>query len=423
MGRLIAIIAPIAIIAVLGVGGVVAVTAMKPVPEKNDESRAGLNVFAEPVRTGTLTVTVDAQGEVRPKREIIVAPQIAGRVTYVSPDFIDGGFIKRGQVLVRVEPADYELSVVRAKSVVASAEQALAREVAEAELAQRDLEDLGLTDVSPLARREPQLAEARASLEAAKAQLSEAELSLARTAVVAPFDGRVRERAVDIGQFVSPGQSLGNIFATDTVEVALPLKDADLGLLGLPIAFGATADAPGPKVVFSAVVGGKPRTWTGEVVRTGAAINSQTRQINVFAELKDPYGKGADDGAPMAPGLFVNASIEGETVNNVLIAPRASLRGDNRLFIGDGKEGKLSIRTVDVIYSDRDGAYVRQGVEPGELAIVSPIQAAFDGMSITVLERMPDGTVKTHGDPNKKPAETETVADAETKGGDEGSAQ
>lgn len=421
MGRLIAIIAPIAIIIVLGVGGVIAVNAMKPEPEKSDEPRAGLNVFAEPVRAGSLTVTVEAQGEVRPKREIIVSPQITGRVSYVSPDFIDGGFIKRGQVLVRIESADYELGVVRARSTVASAEQRLAREIAEAELAQRDLEDLGLTDVSPLARREPQMAEAQASLEAAKAQLREAELGLARTAVVAPFDGRVRERSVDIGQFVSPGQTLGRIFATDVVEVALPLKDADLGLLNLPLAFAASDSQPGPRVNFSAVVAGQPRNWTGEIVRTGAAINSQTRQINVIAELKDPFGAGADNGAPMAPGLFVDARIEGETLDSVLIAPRAALRGDNRLFIGDVKEGKLSIRTANVVFTDRNGAYLRSGADPGELAIVSPIQAAFDGMSITVLERLEDGTVKVHGE-QKKPAEA-AVADAELTTGAEGSAQ
>ena len=423
MGRLIAILAPIAIIIIVGVLGVGAVIAMKPEPEKSDEPRAGLNVFAEKVTEGSLTLTVESQGEVRPRREIIVAPQITGRVAYVSPDFIDGGFIKRGQVLVRVESADYELGVVRARSTVASAEQRLAREVAEAELAQRDLEDLGMTDVSPLARREPQLAEARASLEAAKAQLSEAELGLARTAVIAPFDGRVRERSVDVGQFVSTGQTLGRIFATDVVEVALPLKDADFGLLGLPLAFAATDAKPGPTVQFTAVVAGEPRTWTGELVRTGAAINSQTRQINAIAELEDPFGKGAADGAPMAPGLFVNARIEGATLDKVLIAPRAALRGDNRLFIGDPEEGKLSIRTVDVAYSDRDGAYLRSGAEPGELAIISPIQAAFDGMSITVLERLPDGTVKVHGDQTKSKSSTEAVAEADLNTPAEGSVQ
>jgi RND family efflux transporter MFP subunit len=419
MGRLIAILAPILILLVLGVGGVIAVNAMKPEPEKSEEPPTGLNVFAEPVRSGSLTLAVNTQGEVRPKHEVVVAPQISGRVTYVAPDFIDGGFVNRGQVLVRVESADYELGIVRARSAIASAEQRLARETAEAELARRDLADLGLTDVSPLARREPQLAEAQAALEAARAQLREAELALARTAVIAPFDGRVRERLVDIGQFASPGQSLGRIFGTDIVEVVLPLKDEELGRLNLPLAFSAGPANPGPRVIFTANVGGVARTWVGEVMRTGAAVNSQTRQISVIAELKDPFGAGADDGAPMAPGLFVNARIEGETLENILIAPRAALRGDDRLFIGMPEDGKLSIRNVAVVYSDRDGVYLRAGAQPGELAITSPIRAPFDGMNITVLERMPDGSVKVHG--NK--AAGEAMAGAFLPEKQEGSAQ
>jgi RND family efflux transporter MFP subunit len=406
MARIIAIAAPIAIIAVLGVGGVAVLSALKPEPEKAEEARIGLNVFAEKVRKGDLQITVEAQGEVRPRREIIVAPQISGRIAYVSPDFIDGGFIKQGQLLVRVEAADYELAVVRARSGVASAEQGLTREIAEAELAQQDIEDLGITDVSPLARREPQLAQARAALDAAKAQLKDAELALERTAVYAPFSGRVWERDVDIGQVVATGQSLGRIFANDVVEVSLPLDDEEMGRLGLPLAFAASDAQPGPKVDFSAVVGGIERHWTGEVVRTAAAVNSQTRQINVIAELKDPYGKGADDGAPMAPGLFVNAVIEGNTIPDVLIAPRAALRGEDRIFIGNADEGTLSIRTVDLIYSDTHGAYVRSGIEAGEFAITSPIQAAFDGMNVTVMERQPDGTIKTY-------EPTEDTSDAE----------
>ncbi|MEZ5955437.1 MAG: efflux RND transporter periplasmic adaptor subunit [Hyphomonas sp.] len=396
MARIIAIAAPIAILVSLGVGGTVVLQALKPKPEKAEEARVGLNVFAEQVRRGDLQISVESQGEVRPKREIVVAPQISGRISYVSPDFIDGGFIKKGQLLVRVEAADYELAVVRAQSTVASAEQRLARETAEAELARQDIEDLGLDNASPLARREPQLAEARASLDAANAQLKEAQLALDRTAVYAPFSGRVRERNVDIGQVVAAGQSLGRIFANDVVEVSLPLNDEEMGRLGLPLAFAPTAEHPGPEVVFSAMVGGIKRHWTGEVVRTAAALNTQTRQINVIAELKDPYGAGADDGAPMAPGLFVSAHIEGATIHDVLIAPRAALRGDDRLFIGVPDTGKLSIRKVDLIYSDPDGAYVRAGIAPGEYAVTSPIQAAFDGMNITVMERLPDGTIKTY---------------------------
>ncbi|MEH6488259.1 efflux RND transporter periplasmic adaptor subunit [Hyphomonas oceanitis] len=396
MGRLVSILAPLGIILVVGIGGSFVLHAIKPEPEKADEARAGLNVFAEPVRRGDLHLTVEAQGEVRPRREIIVSPQITGRVAYVSPDFIDGGFIKKGQLLVRVEAADYELGVVSARSGVASAEQALAREIAEAELAQQDIKDLGLDNASPLARREPQLAQARAALDGAKAQLKDAELALDRTAVYAPFDGRVRERNVDIGQVAAAGSTLGRIFANDVVEVSLPLDDGEMGRLGLPLAFAATKDQPGPKVTFTANVAGKPRTWIGEVVRTAAAVNSMTRQINVIAELKDPYGAGADGDAPMAPGLFVNATIEGATIPDVLIAPRGALRGEDQLFIGDAKHGKLSIRTVDLVFSDTDGAYIRSGVNAGELAIVSPVQAAFDGMSITVMERLEDGTVKVY---------------------------
>ena len=396
MGRVISVLLPIGILAVVGVGGMIALSAIQPEPEKAEEARGGLNVFAEPVRRTDLTLVVESQGEVKPRREIIVAPQISGRISYVSPDFIDGGFINKGQLLVRVEAADYELAVVRAQSSVASAEQALAREEAEAELARQDILDLGISDASPLARREPQLAEARASLESAKAQLKDAQLALDRTAVYAPFAGRVRERNVDIGQVVSVGQSLGQIFANDVVEVALPLKDAEMGRLGLPLAFSSTKEKPGPDVTFRATVGGVEREWHGQVVRTAAAVNSQTRQINVIAELQDPYGAGADGDAPLAPGLFVSATVQGETLNDVLVAPRGALRGQDRLFIGLPDEGQLSIRNVDLIYSDADGAYIASGAEPGELAIVSPIQAPFNGMNITVMQRMEDGTIKVY---------------------------
>ncbi|WP_084397669.1 efflux RND transporter periplasmic adaptor subunit [Henriciella aquimarina] len=393
MKRILALILPVIVLAGLVFGGFFVMQMLKPPIEKADEQPRGLSVFAEAAELTDLQLTVEAQGDVRPKRQIVIAPQISGRISYVSPDFVDGGFIRNGQVLVRLEAADYELAVTRARSSVASAEQALAREQATAEVAREDIEELGIENATPLARREPQLAEARANLESTRAQLEDAQLALNRTAVTAPFSGRVRERNADLGQFVSPGQALGTIFATDIVEVALPLSDQDMGRAGLPLAFSDSPETPGPEVVFTATVAGQPREWVGRVKRTAAALNPQTRLINVIAELGDPYGEGADDGVPMAPGLFVNASIQGRAVENVVRVPRAALRGVNEIFIGDGPAGKLDIRTVNVLYSTDDGAYVDAGVEPGELAIVSPIQAAFDGMSIQVVERMPDGTL------------------------------
>lgn len=399
MSRIISIVLVVLALAGMGAAAFMTIEVLKPEPEQADEKFAGLSVFAESIEREDLNFTVKAQGEVRPQREIVVAPQIAGRIAYVSPDFIDGGFIRRGQVLVRLETADYQLAVVRAQSGVASAEQRLAREIAEAEVARQDLANLGITDSSPLARREPQMAEARAALESAKAQLADAELALSRTAVVAPFDGRVREETVDVGQFASPGQSLGRVFATDVVEVALPITDEQLGQLGLPLAFAETANTKGPRVIFSAPVGGIERQWEGRVTRSSAAVNSQTRLINVIAELDDPYGAGSDNGAPMAPGLFVTAEVDGTRIEDLLVAPRSAIRGGNNIFIGEPENGALRIFPVDLVYSSADGAWFRSNdVEVGDLAIVSPIRGSNDGMSITILERLEDGTIKNHNE-------------------------
>ncbi|MEO0550315.1 MAG: efflux RND transporter periplasmic adaptor subunit [Pseudomonadota bacterium] len=398
MSRILPIIITVLMFAIVGGGAFVTLEVLKPKPEQADEAIAGLSVFGERVMRDDLVFQVDVQGEVRPQREIAVAPQISGRISFVSPDFIDGGFIREGQTLIRLESADYELGVVRARSGVASAEQSLIREQAEAEIAIQDLEKLGITESSPLARREPQLAGARAQLASAEAQLADAELALSRTAVIAPFTGRVRMKSVDVGQFVSPGQSLGQIFATDIVEVVLPITGEELGRLALPIAFAETRSNPGPEVVFTGDVAGAKREWRGRITRTSAAVNSQTRLINVIAELRDPYGAGADQGVPMAPGLFVDASILGSKIDDLLVAPRGSIRSGNKIYIGDTSESQLRIYDVDLVYSDPEGAWFHSNVvEDGALAIVSPIQAAFDGMNITLLERMEDGTIYEHG--------------------------
>lgn len=379
-----AIALPVGIVALLGFGGTQVLGSMKPRAEKAEEAPRGLAIFTEPVVVDNLKLTVASQGEVRPRREIALSAQISGSVSSVSDKFIDGGFVRRGEVLVRIEDADYELARIRAQSQVASAEQRLIREQAESDIARRDWEELGEGTPSALALREPQLAEARASVDAAKAQLRDAELALERTVIRAPFDGRIRTKAVDIGQFVAPGQSLGIMFGTDIAEISLPLADEELGRLGLNLAFEETREQPGPNVILSADVAGKPRQWQGRITRTAAAINPQTRLISAIATVDDPFGEGADGDAPLAPGLFVTATIDGDTIENIMRAPRAALRKKNEVYVADPGTSTLKIRYVDVIYSDVNHVYMAGGIEPGELAITSPVQAPFDGMSITI---------------------------------------
>ena len=389
-GAILAVALPVVVLAVIGGGGMLALGALKPTAEKADEAPKGLAVFSEPIVRQDVQLVVQSQGEVRPRREISISPQISGRISYVSPAFIDGGFVRKGDVLVRIDDADYQLSKVRAQSQVASAEQRLARERAETELALQDLEDLGIDDASPLARREPQLAEAQANLDAAKSQLRDAELALERTVIRAPFEGRIRSKDVDVGQFVSTGQALGRMFGTDIAEVALPLTDSELGRLGLSFAFEETSENPGPAVILSADVAGERREWDARITRTAAAVDPQTRLISAIATVEDPFGTGAAGDAPLAPGLFVAAAVQGEILENVLIAPRAALRGKDKIYVADPEDSVMHIHDVDVIYSDPAGVYLRSGVEAGDLAITSPIQAPFDGMSVTLASEDDD---------------------------------
>lgn len=418
MRRFLAFAIPIGVLLLLFLAVSLGLNKNKPETEKSDALPQALAVFAQQVERRDFDLVISAQGEVRPQIEINVTPQVGGQISFVSRSFVDGGYIPKGQIIARIDQADYELAVVRAKSGVAAAMQRLAREQAEAELAIRDIQDLGLSDTSPLARREPQLAEAQAALDSAHAQLSEANLALERTAIRSPFNGRVREKTVDVGQFVAPGQSLGRIFSTELVEVALPLTDAQMGQLGLPLAYSETKDAPGPKVEFSATVGGKERIWSGRITRTSAALNSQSRLINVFGVVEDPYGAGASDDAPMAPGLFVTAAIEGETVEGALWAPRAALRGESDLFLANDNRDGLSIRKVNVLFSDQSGAYMTDDIPLGSLAITSPIPAATDGMRLRIRERLPDGTIlEIREDEDEDGAATIAAGGGATAGG------
>lgn len=374
----------IAIIAILAVA-LTSMAANAPQTERTEEEPRGLAVFVAAVEADDIRLTVRSQGEVRPLREIILAPQVSGRLVYVAPNFEDGDAFSEGDVLARIDPADYELAVTRARSSVAQARRALQSEEALAEIARRDWEDLGEGDPTPLAIREPQLAEARAALRAAQASLAEAELQLARTEVRAPFNGRVRTQDADLGALVSANSRLGQIFSTDAAEVRLPLSDNDLALAAIPVAFVETEENPGPEVTLSAIVAGEPRQWRGRIVRTDGAIDARTRTLNAIVEVDDPYGAGADAGVPLAVGLFVEAQIEGRLIPDALVAPREALRGSDRIYVAR-EDGTLTVRNVSVIASEPGRVVFSGGVEPGEYVITSAVRGASEGMRVEAYD-------------------------------------
>ncbi len=377
------IMGPVAIIA-LGIAGFQLLHATKPEPEKSDDGPRPVSLFVEKVRTDDLALTVDTSGEVRPRTEIDLVAQVSGRIVSVSRNFVAGGSIVSGATLIKIEDADYRLTVTRAEAQVAAAETRVELSEASAEIARRNWDDNIVGKATPLALKLPQLAEARANLRAAQAELELARLNLARTNITVPFNGRVRTKMADIGQYVSAGAPLGRVYSTDIAEIRLPLTDAQMATLGLPFGYEAE-DGKGPRVVFDARVAGRTRTWEGRIVRAEAAMDAATRVLYVVAEVKEPYGAGADNGMPMAVGLYVNARIDGSELTDVLVIPRSALRSADKVYVV-AEDGTLDIRTVETGYTDRDRVVITRGLSEGEQVVVSTVRSPRQGMKVAAIE-------------------------------------
>lgn len=388
-----ALIFALPVIVLMGaIGGTVAMSAFSPEPEETEDPIKALPVLTKAAQTGSVTLSVKAQGEVQPRTEINIVSQVGGRITYMSPNYIEGGSFKRGELLARIDPAEYRLRVTQARANVSQAETVLAREQSESELARIDWEDLGGGGTpTPLTLRQPQMAEAAAQLEAAKAALAESELQLQRTEIRAPFTGRVTERLVDAGEFVGMNTRLGRVYSTDIMDVRLPLTQSDLRQTGLYLGYEAGGSDTVP-VTLSANVAGQPTNWSGVIARTDSRFDSQSRVLHVYAEVRDAF-TGATR-APLAPGMFVEADIAGPTLENVILVPRTALRGDDKVFIATS-DGTLSIKTVEVVSSDRDRVVIGSGLRAGERVVTSPIRGAADGMKIEEVETLAAASTQT----------------------------
>lgn len=365
--------------------GVSAMSALKPQPEEKEDIVKAIPVLTDLAVQDDVTLTVDVQGEVQPRTEINLVPQVNGLITYMSPKFIEGGRFRKGDLLVRIDPAEFDLRVTQAQANVAQAETVVAREKSESLIARQDWEDLGRTDApTPLTLRKPQMAEAQAQLASARARLDEAKLQLARTSLYAPFDGRVTMRHVDQGEFVTAGTRLGEIYSVDVMDVRLPMTNEDLRRAGLTLGYEAEGPDGGIPVTLSADVAGTPAEWKGRIVRTDSRFDNNTRVLFAYAEVRDPFGAGASDGTPLAPGIFVKAAIDGQKLKDIIIVPRSALRGDDKVYVAN--EDTLSIKTVSVLSSNRQHAILQGGIAIGDEVVTSPIRGVAEGMKIQVVK-------------------------------------
>lgn len=378
--------APVIVLLAAGAGAL-ALAGKAPAPETRRVETPAPLVRVQTVTPIDTRLTVHSQGTVRPRAESRILPEVSGRVIWVAPRFVDGGFFEPGAPLLRLDPYDYEQAVVRARAEVAAARLRLAQEEAEAEVARREWAELGEGEAPPLTLREPQMENARAALAAAEAAVDRARRDLERTEITAPpYPGRVREKSVDVGQTVSPGTALGTVYSIDTAEVRLPLPDGELAFLDLPLAYRGESVSSGPAVTLHADFAGRRHSWRGRIVRTEGVIDAESRMVHAIAEIRDPYGRGENpDRPPLAVGMFVEAEIEGIAVEGVTILPRSAVRDDGRVAVA-GPDDRLQLRQVDVLRTTRQEAIVRGGLEAGDRVILSTLDAPVEGMPLRVTQ-------------------------------------
>ena len=344
------------------------------------------------VRMESLELTVAAQGTVEPRTESDLIAQVSGQVVEVSPKFANGGFFEKGDVLIRIDPRDYELTLATANVEVTQAQVRYSQEQEESEVAKAEWSKIGEGEPSDLVLRKPQLAQARASLDAARARYRMAELSLERTEVRAPFDGRVRSKRVDVGQVIGPNNTLGRIYAVDYAEIRLPIPDPELKYLNVSLYRSDQIEiVNGPRVDLHANFAGNRYTWTGRVVRVEGEIDPQTRMINLVARVDDPYGVPEDAvRPPLVVGLYIEADIGGKIVDNAIVLPRAALRGTNRVLVVS--DGRLYFRDVVVLRADTERVIITSGLKPGERVCISPLDVVVEGMRVRTRVEVEGGT-------------------------------
>lgn len=391
---------PLAILLAGGVGAW-AIVEHRPTVESVLPPEAPPKATVVRVEPQTLRVNVASQGVAKPREEIDWVSEVAGKVIRISPNFVAGGFFAAGEELVAIDPRDYDLAIAAAQARIAEARRRLAQEEAHAEQARSEWQALGEGQPTPLTLHEPQLAEARALLKAAEADLAKAKLQRSRCRLRAPFAGRALNRQAGLGQYVQAGEKLARIYSTDAAEIRLPVSADRLAYLELDIGRPDGKPATGPKVTLAAELGGVERRWEGRIVRSEGGIDEATGMLHLVAEVREPYSR--ERPQPLLAGLFVKAEIEGRMQNDLFVLPQGAVNAAQEATAVDAEQ-RLRIRRVEVLRNEPDRILARGGLSAGDRVVVSGIQIPIEGMKVRVetSERDIGGGEKT-GDFGRKP--------------------
>ncbi len=336
---------------------------------------------------GPYQVKVASRGTISPRTESTLVAETTGRIVSISDNFYNGGFFEKGDLLLQIDDRDYQNTVIIARAEVAQRQLALTEEQARSDQARRDWEQFQhQTPPPPLVVRTPQLDNAMAALDAAKARLRQAELNLERTRILAPYAGRILTKEVDLGQYITTGTRLARIYASDALEVRLPLSAEQLSYLTLPEEFRDRPAIPATRqaaVTFSARIGSETFTWSGRLIRTEGAIDVSSRQLFVVARIDDPYRR-QDNRPQLKIGQFVEARISGSQLEGVFSIPRQAIHGERTVHVITS-ENRLERRELDILWRDTDYLVASGPLRPGEQIALTRLPFAADGIMVRII--------------------------------------
>ncbi|MEE3236727.1 MAG: efflux RND transporter periplasmic adaptor subunit [Pseudomonadota bacterium] len=385
---------PIAIFA--GLVAIAVIIRMNPpeTPQRPQFSGPTMTVETIPVLPRDYRIMLQSYGTVQPRTRSMLVAQVGGQIVEINENVRDGGFFEKGDTLGQIDPRDYEADVQIALASLADAKQAMAEAIARSDQAREDWERLGNEgEPSKLVLRIPQLEAARAGVDSAESALTKVKLDLERTSIVAPFAGRVIRKLVDLGQVVGPNTQLAEIYATDVVEIRLPLRNRDLGFIDLPESYRHS----GPRetsidvLIKSDLIGNE--NWQARLVRTEGAIDESARQLHVIAQIDDPFGPRSEGRSPLKIGQYVTAEIEGKTLPGALVIPNSAIYQGSYVYTVE--DDILRRRDIEIAWQNDIDAVVDNGLELGMDLVMTPLGQVTSGIRVSVLGAESRGNRRT----------------------------
>ena len=356
---------------------------LQPDAEKTSEPEAAIAVKTEIVNRAQLAMHVESQGIVAPRTRTRIVSEVSGLVLDVADAFVVGGTFKAGDMLLKLDPTDYEVALQRAEAKVISFKALMELENARSVQAEKEWGMTGRpTSEAPLlALRRPYLLEAEANLLQAKAEVRQAEIKLSKTIIRASYAGMVSEKLADIGQFVTMGTAIGETFAIDFVEIRLPLSEKDLTMMD---GLSSQVELRKKQITLTGTVDGIVTSWLATLARSEGVVDELNRSQYIVARVADPYGlDDSDRQVPLRVGTFVKASIQGKVLKDVFKVPRSALLEGSRIGLVDD-QALLKIISVEVASTDDNHYYISEGLQDGHQIVTSALGTPIEGLKLRI---------------------------------------